>query len=138
MIVLSSLILFDYIMDTGYKCNNVVGCQKEGDRYEYLLIDSTGLSNPCSKCSLSNEYSCNESSCKEDGYYYIKAPELMTDYEFNKLDRFKTIDMKLISEKCRDICIYYGENCYNINKDVCLIRLVEESYPNAFQKPLKP
>lgn len=128
MRVLSSLILFDHMIDTGYKCSDVVGYQKEDDKCEYLLIDSTGLSNPCSRCSLSNEYPCNESSCRKEGYYYIKAPELTTDYELNRLGRFKTIGMKMISERCRDICIYYEENCYNINKDTCLIRLVEESF----------
>ena len=128
MRVLSSLILFDHMINTGYKYSDVVGCQKEGDKYEYLLIDSTGLSNSCSRCSFSSEYPCNELSCRKEGYYYIKAPELMTDYEFNRLNRFKIVDMKMISERCRDICIYYEENCYNINKDTCLIRLVEESF----------
>lgn len=98
------------------------------DKYEYLLIDSTGLSNPCSRCSFSSKYPCNELPCREEGYYYIKAPELMTDYEFNRLNIFKIVDMEMISERCRDICIYYEENCYNINKDTCLIRLVEESF----------
>ena len=70
------------MIDTGYKCSDVVGYQKEDDKCEYLLIDSTGLSNPCSRCSLSSEYPCNESSCRKEGYYYIKAPELMTEYEF--------------------------------------------------------
>lgn len=124
MRVSSSLILFSNMVDTGYKCSNIVGSLKNGDTYECILVDSTGVPDPCRKC-LYRDDDCDEVSCKEMKYYYTKAPRGLTDSKFQTLSRFKYIDMKEFSEKCMDHCMYYEENCYNTNKDTCFIRLIE-------------
>lgn len=110
-------------MKTGYRVGKIVGFDDD-----YLLVDSSDIEDQCSRCCRydSEAKVCynDDLSCLHDNYYYIRPSK----NKMKKLShRYRIIDMKKLSDSCKDLCIYYNENCYNNHKDTCLLRLIESS-----------
>lgn len=121
-------------LDTGYDIGklNLIGFVDSSDNDKYYLYHTDlDPSIQCQSCCLSLiPWKCNELElkrmCKEYHYVYFESKRK------GSKSRHVTVDLHELAIQCMDRCIFYEPNCYNKNKNMCTIRIIEE---NTCHKP---
>lgn len=91
---------------------------------KYILVKGITTNN-CSECIFSSDMKCNPPSwidniiCRENNAVYNYTYD--KDYEKDYI----SLDLYEVSKKCKDMCIYYSEGCYNNSNNPCIIRLLQ-------------
>lgn len=125
-------------LDTGFdfdRIRSIGWITLDEERYEIYEINRKSRSScPCDLCDLAFTDTCD----KIDDRPIVGKDCINNKYYFKKINprkksktQYYVANIVKLAHDCVDMCSFYEKNCYNKNKEVCLLRYIENTCQKA-------